>query len=688
MRFRTKFLICLWALFFVLVGLGVHGSSTAITAEWWAPERPYTGYLFGGPASAPDETAQNNSPVFKEEALQKPIHDNDNPYSLLMRNAREIRWDELVVATPWALSQLSHNPRFPVINKNIGTGQNMLVTPHAPVLHIATLARPATWGYFLFGAQRGLAWYWWFQPFACFTVLCLLFEIALAGHSLIAAFGAFWFCNSAYVICWSLWPAHVTFFAALACLTAYHLLHSESRSVRLTSSILLGLSIPGFVMFLYPPWQVPVAYFAIFLFVALALRDRLYISIAARLRERKVYIATAVAIAGVLTLAWLITCSPDLKAMSNAVYPGRRISLGGDYSLAMLMKGVYNFQTIYRTPGVLKNQSEASSFYYLFPATLIALVLAKDLRRRLGVVGWAMVCYIVVALIFLFVGLPSFLSKLTLLSYVPSYRADLGIGVASILLSIQVLVAATELRRTPARWNRYWPLFAAAAVAVLLIWQARDLMKESEGFPSQRLGLLAALISGVASYCLLAAHRKVFSLIVIAVVLGTTALFNPLSTNLSHLYDSELSREITRLNKQSSSPPLWVCFGGAHTGALVTILGGRSMSGIQWPPQLSMWRVLDPAHLYEKAYNQYAEVSLNYLQDPTRVSFSSPHEGELIVFISPNNVGLKTLGARYLLLADQAVDGIPTDGFRFIFKASTGRFSIYEFPDTVETMGP
>jgi hypothetical protein len=189
MRFRTTFLICIWALFFLLVGLGVHGSSTAITAEWWAPERPYTGYLFGRPASASDETEQHNSPVFKEEALQKPIHDNDNPHSLLMRNAREIRWDELVIATPWALSQLSHNPRFPVINKNIGTGQNMLVTPHAPVLHIATLARPATWGYFLFGAQRGLAWYWWFQPFACFTVLCLLFEIALAGHSLIAAFG-------------------------------------------------------------------------------------------------------------------------------------------------------------------------------------------------------------------------------------------------------------------------------------------------------------------------------------------------------------------------------------------------------------------------------------------------------------------------------------------------------------------
>jgi len=690
MRLRTKFLICVWVLFFLLVGFGIHGSSTAITAEWWAPEKPYSGYLLGGPAESSDETAEKtHTPTFKEEALENPIHDNDNPRSLLMRNAREARWDELVIATPWALSQLSHRPRFPVINKNIGNGQNMLVNPHAPVLHVATLARPATWGYFFLGAQRGLAWYWWFQPIACFTVLWLLFEIALAGHSPLAAFGAFWFCNSAYVVCWSLWPTHVTFFAALACLAAYHLLHSETRSVRLISSVLLGLGIPGFIMFLYPPWQVPVAYFVILLFAALVWRNKLYVSIKERLQERWKYIVVALLIGAGLTLAWLITCLPDLRAMSDAVYPGRRISLGGDYSLAYLFKGVYNFETIYRAPGALKNQSEASSFYYLFPAVLIALVLATDLRKRLGVVGWVMVGYIIIALIFLFIGFTPILSRLTLLSYVPSYRADLGIGLASILLSILVLGAASEQRKSSSSHsNKLWPLAGAAATALLLFWHANDLMKETEGFPSKRLGIITALIGGVASYCMLAGFKKSFCTIVGAVVLGTAVLYNPLSTNLSHLYDSELSNEITRLNKQTSSPPLWVCFGGAHTGALVTILGGRSMSGIQWPPQLSMWRTLDPARLYEKFYNQYAEVSLDYLQDSSRVSFSSPHDGELRVFISPDNVGLKTLGARYMLLADEAVEGIPTDGFRFVYRARNGRYSIFEFPAVSETTGP
>jgi hypothetical protein len=95
-----------------------------------------------------------------------------------------------------------------------------------------------------------------------------------------------------------------------------------------------------------------------------------------------------------------------------------------------------------------------------------------------------------------------------------------------------------------------------------------------------------------------------------------------------------------------------------------------------------MWRVLDPGHLYEKAYNQYAEVSLDYLADASRVSFGSPHDGELRVFISPNYAGLRTLGARYLLLAGEAQQVVPTDRFRFVSKTTNGSFSIFEFPDS------
>ncbi|HXU39419.1 MAG TPA: hypothetical protein VN937_23895, partial [Blastocatellia bacterium] len=587
-----------------------------------------------------------------------------------MRNARTIRWDELAVGTPFALSQLAHKPRFPVVNTNIGEGQNMLVVPYTPVLHIVTVSRPATWGYFLLGAQRGLAWYWWFPPFACFTVLFLLFEVVLGGNRKLAALGAFWFCNSAYVICWSLLPDHVIFFAALGCLSAYHLLNSEKRGVRLASAILLGLSIPGFIMIMYPPWQVGAAYFMLFVFASLIIRDKLYVSPVARLRHRIAYIGVALVIAAGLTLSWLLACLPDLKMMSNSVYPGHRISLGGDYSLALLFKGVYNMATIYDAPPALRNQSEAASFYYLFPAVLIGLCLSRRFARKLGVAGWAMVAYISGALIFLFVGLPQSIAKLTLLSYIPSYRADLTIGLASILLSMRVLAITRDLRSSVrGRWEKLWPMVAGIGVLSVLLWHAFAFAKETNVLPSTRVAVLTAVTGGLASYCLLSGRVKVFAAFICVLVVATTILFNPLSTNLNHIYKSELAGEITRLNRQSDRPPLWVCYGGVHPGVLVTILGGRSVSGVHWPPQLSMWHVLDPDRIYEYFYNRYAEVSLDYMPDVSRVSFRAPQDGELRVMISPDYPGLKTLGARYLLVVGEAQDVVPAEKFHTVSRS-------------------
>lgn len=664
---RTKLLLCIWTLFFMLVAFGIHGSSTGVTAAWWAPETPYSGYLLNAPAR------------FKGPA--SPINARSLD-SLLMRNARAIRWDELAVGTPFALSQLAHKPRFPVVNTNIGEGQNMLVVPYTPVLHIVTVSRPATWGYFLLGAQRGLAWYWWFPPFACFTVLFLLFQVVLRGNRKLAALGAFWFCNSAYVICWSLLPDHVMFFAALGCLSAYHLLNSEKRGVRLASAILLGLSIPGFTMIVYPPWQVGAAYFMLFVFAALIIRDKLYVSPVARLKQRIAYIGVALIIAAGLTLSWLQACLPDLKMMSNSVYPGHRVSLGGDYSLALLFKGVYNMATIYDAPPALRNQSEAASFYYLFPAVLIGLCLSRNLARKLGVAGWALVAYISGALIFLFVGLPQSIAKLTLLSYIPSYRADLTIGLASILLAMRVLAVTGDLRRSVrGRWEKFWPIVAGIGMLLLLLWHAFAFEKVTNVLPSARVALLTAITGGLASYCLLSGRVKVFAAFICVLVVATTILFNPLSTNLDHIYKSELAAEITRLNGQSNRPPLWVCYGGVHPGVLVTILGGRSVSGVHWPPQLSMWHVLDPDRIYEYFYNRYAEVSLDYTPDVSRVSFRAPQDGELRVIISPDYPALKTLGARYLLVVGEAQDVVPAEKFHTVSRSAYGNFSIFEFPN-------
>jgi hypothetical protein len=671
---RNQLIVAVWALFLLLVGLGIHGSSIGFTAKWWSPEAPYKGFLF----KVPDRLREPSAPVFGEGLG-----------GYLMAHAEMIRWDEFGISTPWALSQLSHKPRFPVINKNIGNGQNMLVVPHTPVLHVATLARPATWGYFLFGARRGLAWSWWFQVFACFTVLLLLFEIILEGNWRLAAFGAFWFCGSAYVVCWSQWPAYTTFFAALICLTAYYLLSSQSKRTLVVSAILFGLGIPGFIMLLYPPWQVTLAHFGLFLFIGLIVRDKLYISARSILRFRLLCIGGAVLLATGLALAWLKTCLPDLRVMAATVYPGHRVSYGGDYLFGLMFKGMYNLSTIYNTPPSLRNQSEAASFFYLFPAAIAGMLISRRFARKIGVVGWILTGYIFAMTIFLLAGVPQTIARLTLLTCVPTYRADLSIGLASIVLCLIAIAAARTLRKeSETGWQRLAPWVGSGMVVLFFIIHSLFLMKLTGPFPEPSEALFVSLTAGFASYALLTGWTKGFTAIVATAVVATSAFFNPLATSLDHLYNSELAREIKWIDDQSGDQrPLWICYGGIHPGMLVTVLGCRSLSGVQWPPQLAMWQALDRDGHNETVYNRYAEVSLEYTPQKKKVSFANHQEGALTVWVSPLNPVLRSMGARYVLLLGDAQSSVDTSKLDLIYRSASGSFSIYDIHNDAFAVG-
>lgn len=663
---RGKLLGALWLLFAVLVLCGIHGSSTGVTAGWWRPEKPYTGYLF----NPPESLLQGASP----SAV-------DSLHTAFMANARWVRWDEAVVATPWALSQFAHQPKFPVINTNFGNGQNMLISQHNPVWHITTLARPATWGYFLLGRQRGLSWYWWFQPFACFTALYLLLGVILRGEHWLAAFGAFWFCGSAFIVCWSQWPSYVTFFIALGCLCAYQLFASDSRKVRWFCGVLLGLSLPGFMMNMYPPSQVPLAYLFLSIFAGLFIRDKLYRSFRSDWQHRLLCLGLAAVIAGGLVAAFLITCWPDLQAMSNTVYPGRRVSVGGDQTLGLMFRGMYNFVTIYNPPSALRNGTEAASFYLLFPGVFVAAALSRRLQKNLGAVGWLLILFLLGILFFIFIGVPESLAKLTLMSYMPARRSDISIGLASIMLCVYVLAIqkGSQPAEPPAKRDLL-PWAVGALVALFFVVHGLRLLKATQEFPTANLMLLVALGAGLLSYYLIKGNAPIFCTLMSLCIIATTALFNPLATSLDHLYDAELGREIARYSRLSPERPLWICYGSIQPGQFVSLTGGRSFAGVQWPPQLSFWRQLDPAGIYERNYNNFNEVGVDYLADETRIGFTNPQEGELHVQVSPTNPTLKSVGVRYVVLLGEAQTVVDTSKLRLLYKSSGDSFTIYEIP--------
>jgi hypothetical protein len=664
---RDRFLGAVWLGFVILVAAGVHGSSTGATAPYWMPERPYTGTLLRKlpvPAS------------IKKDASKEQLQ------TALLELPREIRWDELFGGTPFALSQLAQSPPFPVVNHSIGAdGQNMLVTQHAAVLHIASLGRPVTWGYFFLGARRGLAWSWWFQPFACFTALTLLLEVVLRGQWRLAALGALLFCSSAYVVCWSNYPAYITMFGATACLAAYHVLHSRRRAVRVTNAIVLGVATAGFVTDLYPPWQVPMGHVFGGLFVALAMRDRLLGDLPEPRRQRLWLAALAVLIAGVLVLAWWRACAADLQVMAHTSYPGRRVSTGGDLSFVSLFRGTYNLFTSYEKYKPLKNPSEASSFYYFFPAVFALLCLSREVRRHFGPVGWFLAGYIGVMLMFLVEGMPARLAKALFLSYTPARSADIGLGVASIILSVHTAAVVRRVRASGrAIFADRWlvpPAVAAIVLAIFLIHAHKHHALVGK-VPTHRVAIEASLVMALLSWAIAAGRPLLFAVPLALLQVATTFWFNPLATDLDHVYESELARAIREVKARSASPSLWAVFGGTHVGVLIEVLGDRSLTGIQWPPQLHGWSVLDPRGTHFATYNRYAEIEFYESSDPNVVSFDNPMEGVLHVALSPHNARLKELGVRYVLLMDKQQVPVDETKLKPTYRSDHGHFTIYE----------
>src|ERR1700733_12488106 len=498
----AKFLLALWAVFALLIAFGINGAPTPALTDLWS-KQPYTGYVFGPLAD-----------YAKRKGLSSSSLDQ-----LLMTEPQAIRSDDFLIRFPLALGQLSHKPRFPLINTNYLDGRNMLPEPHydVPIWHITALVRPSSWGYFFLGAQRGVAWQWWFPIFACFTVLYLLLGVILNGDRKLAAFGSFWFCASALVVCFGYSPAYVTFFIALAALSAYHLLRSEKRWVQLICGALMGLAISGFVIILSPPFQIPLGYAFLLILIGLVIRDKLYLSVRHISGYRVLAITLAVLIVSILIGAYLHSSWADLKVMAATIYPGARRTRGGGLPFWRIFSGTYNLLTSlhgYHAPidvgggsiqNVFLNQSEASSFYLLFPALVVPAVLSKRWRHSFGIVGWLLATYIGFMIVFLKSGVPKGLAAITLFDRATEPRAIIAVGLASIMLCVRALQCARRAFEPPAtRLEKAIPFIGGAVVIPIYAIVGLFIAHWNNGSPAGPFIVFAALGGACLCYFMLA----------------------------------------------------------------------------------------------------------------------------------------------------------------------------------------
>ncbi len=666
LSFRGRVVLVVSILFLLLVGLRIHGSSIALAASTWAPNEAMEHFVA--------------SPLLSR--LRPGTRERWR--SRLMAEPRVIRYDEWAnEGTPYSLAQFSHVPAFPVVNTNVGTGQNMLVLPWAPVLHISALARPATWGYLLFGPEHGLAWCWWFQVLGCFVALYLLFELLVPHRPWLALLGAGWFCGSAYVVCWSLWPAYVTGLGVSVLVGAYWLLRSTRPAVIIGCGALVGVAFAAFCMQLYPPWQVPLGHTFVLLFAALVWRDRLWRAVHTQARLKLYGLGLALAGAAVLLGSFLISSGDALRAMAQSDYPGERLALGGDCPGWRLLGGFFNIFT--KDFDASYNPSESSGFFLLSPALIVAAAVSPRIRSRLGPVVWLLLPWTGLLVYFCVAPIPEWLAAVTLLGHAPGYRAQLALGLISVILSLRLLVAAERLPLGRQAFRT--ALLVLTLCGGLYLWQGLE-WQANVGYFTGRLPVwfyVICLVAALLSALLVLGRARIFAALLVPAVVVTSADFNPLSAGFPDWRSSELSTAIQRVLAQDGTPserrPLWLTYGKRYFGGTVAhLMGARALGGISYYPQLGLWQTLDEDGSERWKYNRFAGTTFEPLpQGSSKVEFQVPSVNMLTVFVSPLNQKLWDMGVRHVLTFGN-VEAITAPPFKLSYHSLEQNFAIWDLP--------
>jgi hypothetical protein len=567
-----------------------------------------------------------------------------------------IRSDDWLVQLPLALAQLAHDPPFPTVNREIGFGQSALVPLVLPVAHPLVLFRPATWGFFA-GGDIGLAWMWWTQLLGLFGVWFRVFLRVSAGRAGLAALGSLLLVVSPFFAFWSFNAAPCAIYSGLCLLAGLGVLEARRPAAILARGAALGWSGACLALLLYPPYQVSLGLLAVVLGAALAWEERPRRPWKQAWPWRLAAAGLAAVIAGGAIATLFAEASEPIERMRSTVYPGRRISSGGELPLWRLF--LHDFLISGRVDDwrALGNICEAASFWLLFPV-LGAAALRDALVRRPDPVALALLACCVALGLFASIGLPEDLAALTPLRFVPAGRTVLALGLADALLLIRVLSGPEA-----ARPSRRFALGIAGLWFLALGLCARFVLERvpEAGWPW--LLALAAANALLALALLVGFALPALGALVLALAV-TTSGFNPLVQGGSDfLHENPLAREILAIDRAAGGDTTWVSFGRANSphANLFRVLGVRCLNGVQPVPPEELWRVLDPGGLYGPVYDRYAHIGFVGAASDSPPLLPGPAD-LVVVRMHPASERLRRLGVTHLHVetADpSAYDAIP-----------------------------
>lgn len=569
--------------------------------------------------------------------------------SVIVGKPRFIRMDEWMISTPAAIGQ--YYAGMPLKNESVGD-LNTPVIWGLPVKDISTLLRPNHWSYFIFDSERAFAFAWNFKIFSFLTGTFLLLMLLTGNKFWLSLTGTFFLFLSGGVQWWSYFIADYMSYLNGIFISFVYILYNKKLWPLIIASLIFVISTYGFMFNLYPPFQIPLAYLYLFLFIGFLWQRKNFGSIKENLTVKVIVFSIALIILGGFLYHYFNLVKGTYTLMMNTVYPGKRISTGGDVLNGKIFSEFLGmFMTDTSTPKYWGNVCEASSFVMFFPIVFYGMAYYFIKAKKTDPLLIALSIYLILGLIYLLIGIPVFLSKITLMSLSPTYRACPIIAAANCMLLFCYLGSPKmELRKEKPSWKEFVMLVLAccvfAAVVILYINKIVD-----NFFTTVQLAVSGALV--VITYLLIRYKYLRFAkpalyAVLIGMVIANAGV-NPVTKGLDPLLENPLVKDSKEIHDKDPSAR-WILFGDTRLSHLLKSAGINVFNCVKLVPPLNDMKVLDPPGRYDSVYNRYAWMTVAPLiGQADTVVFRLTNNDGYTIYIDPCSPKLKQLRVDYFV---------------------------------------
>ncbi|KHD38459.1 membrane protein [Clostridium acetobutylicum] len=606
-------------------------------------------------------------------AWETYVPQNNNISSKALGKVRYIRTDEWFVQTPFYMAQAMNKNHYPVNNNNIGvSGQNMILNYNAPVLDITVLSKPFNWGFLLLGKGYGLSWYWFSKLLLLILLSYEICYIITKGNKTISVLGSLWITFSPAVQWWFMQHIGdlVFYFEAIIVTYYYFLKNLTTKFKKIFFAFAFSLSCIGFTLVIYPAVQVPLFYLGIIFMVILFMNLKKDLTF--KISDILIIILSFGFIAFNLIHFYLIS-EGSLKILLNTAYPGKRVSTGGDLPWYVLNIFLINPFLPFKD-STYKNNCEVSNLYnFFFPLIFCVPFLVKN-KLKLKIkdlkFGICLIAFALIQIFFMFFKIPTFLSKITLFSYVTGERLLVVYALTSVYLSIWALALISKKKP-------FTPIFSLIVSAITtLIYYITIFHSPFRIYVTPIYYYLILAIFFILSFLLVYGKKTYFSIIMAIMIIVTGMTVNPLTKGVNSLYNNNLSKNIISIS-QSNPSANWISVDntGGIMGAFIYANGGKCLNGVNFYPDLKKWKLLDPKHRNNLIYNRYSHFSFNLTDKKTSFKLLAPDNIEVILDIND----LKKLKVKFIL-AQSSLDNYANSNVVFdkIYQDRVNNYIIYK----------